>query len=289
MASRKKRKTEVRNLIVISDTHSGCRLALCPREGVPLDDGGDYMPSTLQLKLCDWWDEFWNEWVPNVTNGEPWDLIHNGDAVEGVHHGSVTQISHNLHDQGEIAFRLLQPHVEACKASGGKYYHIRGTEAHVAKSGQEEERLAKQLGAVPNEHGQFARWELWKRVGNGLVHALHHIGTTSSSAHETSALNAELSASYVEAGRWGHEPPDIIVRSHRHRCSEVRLAARKNGELRYATVVVTPAWQLKTPFTYKIAGARLSQPQIGGILIRQGDEELHTRVWVRDLERPREE
>lgn len=285
----RKRRSEVRNCIVISDTHSGCRLALCPRDGVPLDDGGTYQPSKLQLKLCDWWDEFWNEWVPQVTHGEPWDLVHNGDAVEGVHHGSVTQISHNLGDQGEIAYRLLMPVVERCKASGGRYYHIRGTEAHVAKSGQEEERLAKRLGAVPNEAGQFARWELWKRVGGGLVHWLHHIGTTSSSAHEASAVNAELSTSYVEAGRWGHEPPDIIVRSHRHRCMEVRLPARKNGELRYASAVVTPAWQLKTPFTYKIAGARQSQPQIGGILIRQGDEELHTRLWVKDIERPREE
>lgn len=287
--SRKNRAKETRNLIVVSDTHSGCRLALCPREGIALDDGGEYMPSPLQRKLCDWWDEFWNEWVPAVTHGEPWDLLHNGDAVEGCHHGSVTQISHNLRDQGNIAYTLLAPCVERCKASGGKYYHIRGTEAHVAKSGQEEERLAERLGAVPNEYGQYARWELWKRVGDGLIHALHHIGTTSSSAHETSALNAELSASYNEAGRWGHEPPDIVVRSHRHRSSEVRLPARKHGELRYATVVVTPAWQLKTPFTYKIAGARLSQPQIGGILIRHGGEELHTRLWVRDLERPREE
>ena len=282
-------KSSARNLVVISDTHSGCRMALCPREGVHLDDGGEYLPSELQLKLCDWWDEFWDKWVPAVTHGEPWDLCHNGDAVEGVHHDSVTQISHNLHDQGEIAYCLLQPVVDLCKASGGSYYHIRGTEAHVSKSGQEEERLAKRLGAVPNDYGQHARWELWKRVGGGLVHLLHHIGTTSSSAHESSAVNAELSTSYVEAGRWDHEPPDCLVRSHRHRCIEVRLPARKHGELRYASAIVTPAWQLKTPFAYKIAGARQSQPQIGGILIRQGDEELHTRMYVRDLERPRVE
>lgn len=278
-----------RNLVVISDTHSGCRLALCPIGGVPLDDGGEYHPSRLQKKLWKWWREFWDDWVPAVTRGEPWDLVHNGDAVEGCHHGSVTQISHNLRDQGEIAYQLLKPIVEACRASGGRYYHIRGTEAHVAKSGQEEERLAERLGAVPNEDGQYARWELWKRVGTGLVHLLHHIGTTSSSAHETSALNAEMSAGYTEAGRWGYEPPDIWVRSHRHRSSCSSIPAHKNGELRDASCVVTPCWQLKTPYTYKIAGARQQQPQIGGILVRQGDEELHLRKMIWDLERPRVE
>jgi hypothetical protein len=53
-----------------------------------------------------------------------------------------------------------------------------------------------------------------------------------------------------------------------------------------AMAVVTPAWQMKTPFTWKIPGARQSQPQFGGIVIRQGDEELHIRKKVWRLERP---
>lgn len=31
---------ETNNIVCFSDTHSGCRLALCPPEGVDLDDGG---------------------------------------------------------------------------------------------------------------------------------------------------------------------------------------------------------------------------------------------------------
>ena len=92
----------------------------------------------------------------------------------------------------------------------------------------------------------------FKPPGGRLVHFLHHIGTTSSTAHEASAVNGELSAMYVEAGRFGDEPPAIIVRSHRHRYIKVQLAA-EGGE---ASAVVTPGWQLKTPFAWKIAGAR---------------------------------
>lgn len=264
----------IQNVVVISDTHVGCRLGLCHPSGALLDDGGVYQPSAVQRKVWAMWEEFWGEWVPRVTHGQPFAVVHNGDCIDGVHHGSTTQWSHNLNDQGLHAYKVLKPVVEACE---GRYYHIRGTEAHVGKSGVEEERTARQLGAIPNEEGQHARYELWLRVGDRLCHFLHHIGVTSSAQHEASAVNAELTALYADSGRWGHEPPMVVVRSHRHRCSEVRLPCRGG----YATVFVTACWQLKTPFAWKIAGARVTTPQIGGSLIRAGDEELHTRhqVW----------
>jgi len=275
-----------RNVIVVSDIHAGCKLGLCHDEGVPLDDGGYYKPSRLQKQVYQWWLEFWNDWVPMVTHGEPWDFVFNGDAIDGVHHGSTTQISHNVQDQVDLACKLLDPWVAACRQSGGEYYHIRGTEAHVGKSGNLEEQLAKRLDAKANSEGQRARWELWKKVGtDGLAHFLHHIGTTASAAHESSAVNAELSSLYNEAGRWRNTPPDVVCRSHRHRCIEVRLPNRRG----FATSVVTPAWQLKTPFTWKIAGARISMPQIGGILIRQGDNDIYTRCKVWDIERSKPE
>lgn len=282
----------VRNLIVISDTHCGCRLALCPPGQIKVDDGGYYVRSEFQHKMWAYWRMFWDEWVPEVTRGEPWDLVHNGDAIDGVHHNSTTQISHNINDQKKIAEIVLKPIVDACKATGGTYYHIRGTEAHVGKSAVNEEELAQLLGAKPNKEGQYARYDLWKRVGKStkkvaapLVHLLHHIGTTSSSAHESSAVNAELAASFVEAGRWGREAPDYIVRSHRHRSIAVDIDTHKG----YAAGIVTPAWQGKTPFVWKVPGARVSEPQFGGICIRQGDEEFYYRRKVWSFERSSEE
>ncbi len=227
------------------------------------------------------WEEFWGEWVPRATHKEPFCVVHNGDAIDGVHHNSTTQWSHNLEDQSQHAYEILAPIVDLCE---GRYYHIRGTEAHVGKSGVEEERLAKRLGAIPNEQHQHARWELWKRCGGKLCHFLHHIGATSSAQHELSAVNAELTAMYADAGRWNNEPPFIVVRSHRHRCSECRLPAHGG----YATAFVTACWQLKTPFTWKIPGARITTPQIGGHLIRSGDEVVHTRHMVWDIGRSAE-
>lgn len=271
------------NLIVVSDTHSGCQMALCNPEGARLDGGGTYRPSKLQMKLWSIWCEAWDVWVPRVTKGQPYCVIHNGDCIDGHHHNSTTQWSHNIADQLDHAYDIMRPVVEACE---GRYYHIRGTDAHVGQSGEDEEKLAKRLGAIPDSDGHHARFELWKRIkGSGLVHFAHHIGTTGSSAYEATAVHKELVEAYTEAGRWGDEPPTVIVRSHRHRQFETRFQSARG----YASSIVTAAWQLKTPFCYRIAGARQSQPQIGLTLIRKGDEELHARHFVVHIDRPQEE
>lgn len=273
-------KRAVKTVIAISDTHFGCRFGLCPPDGVELDGGGVYVPSRFQKVVWGWWEEFWGEWVPQITKGEPYVVVHNGDVVEGVHHGATTQISHCLGDQGALAVKVLKPIFEKCE---GRYYSIRGTASHVGPSSIEEERVAKAIGAIPNKDGQHARFELWKKLGSHLIHFLHHIGTTSSSAHESSAVNAELTAEFVESCRWGEQPPSVIVRSHRHRAIEVRLPTSAG----YATAVVTPAWQLKTPYVFRVAGGRLSPPQLGGIAIKLDSEDNHiyTSSFVKHISR----
>ena len=273
---------KIRNFICISDIHAGCQLGLCPVKGVRLDEGGSYQPSAIQRMIYGHWREFWDKWVPSATKGEPYGIIVNGDTIDGVHHGSTHQISQNLQDQANIAYELLAPEVERAE---GRLYMIRGTEAHVGKSGVQEEALATRLGAIPNEQGQRARYELWKRIGLGLVHCLHHIGATGSQAYEATAVHKELVEAFTESGRWNERPPDIIVRSHRHRLIRTEVPTHR----RVAIAVVTPGWQAKTPFAWKIAGARQSLPQFGGILIRHGDEDLFVRSFVRTISRSRVE
>lgn len=266
---------QINNWVIVSDLHCGCRLGLCPPRGVKLDDGGKYKPSKIQKKIWKHWDEFWNKWIPTATKGEEFGIIINGDIVDGVHHGSTTQVSQNIMDQATIAYEIMMPLVERAQ---GRLYMIRGTEAHVGKSGVNEESIAQKLGAIANEEGQAARYELWKEVGSGLVHIMHHIGTTGSQAYEATAVHKELVEEFTEAGRWGERPPDIVIRSHRHRYIRTEIGSHIGN----CTAAVTPGWQAKTPFAWKIAGARLSPPQFGGILIRQGDEDLFVRhkVWT---------
>jgi len=267
----------VRNVVVVSDLHCGCRLGLCPSWPIKLDDGGTYIAPPLGQTVWQWWGEFWTEWVPRVTRGEPFAVVINGDIMDGVHHGSTTQISHNLQDQRNIARTVLTEIKDLCE---GRLYIVRGTEAHAGQSAVDEETLARELDAQPNEQGQHARWDLWLNLGGRLVHFLHHIGTTGSNAYEATAVGKELTEEYNEAARWGCGRPDIIVRSHRHRHIEIRVPTGSG----YGIAFVTPGWQRKTPLTWRLPGARLATPQFGGSLIRLGDEELYTRHLVRSIE-----
>lgn len=269
-------KKKEQNLVVISDLHCGCQFGLCP-PAVKLDGGQMVHQSRAQVAVWEWWTEFWDRWVPRVTNGQPFDVAVNGDIVDGRHHNATTQISQNLADQSKIAVVVLAPVARRAR----RVYVIRGTEAHVGPAAEQEETIAKELGAVPDEEGNYSRQELWIQVGAWLCHLAHHIGTTNSAAYESTAVLKELVAQFEDAAQWGEKPPQCVVRSHRHRCLSVEIPGLA-GDM---VSVVTPGWQLKTPFAYRLGMGRNSAPQIGGILIRQGDEEPHIRKFVRSLPR----
>lgn len=278
----------VNNAVIVSDIHAGCAMAVCPIGGCPQDDGGLYLPSQIQAEFL-WprWLEWWNEWVPRFTRDEPWVLVVNGDCIDGLHHDSVTQFTHNLERQEECAVRLFEPIIRRPQCT--HVYWLRGTEAHGGKSGQSEERVARILAettkkVVPTPTGRFSRWRLHLRIGTALIDVAHHIGTTGSMAYETSAIQKELEQLYVNAARWEKEKPDVVVRSHRHTNAETRVRMKKNGQSLFATSCVTAGWQLKTPFAHRTAGARAAIPQIGGTVVRCGDEEIYTRHQVWDIE-----
>lgn len=267
----------IRNLIVVADTHCGDQLGLCP-ERIRLAHGGEYIASPFQLAVLKLWNEFWNDWVPTVTRGERFAVLFNGDMVEGSHHNASHLISQDTSDQANIAYELLAPVADACQ---GRFYYISGTEAHAGEAGREEEKLADRLGAIPNKIGRKSRYEMYLEVGDCLVHATHHIGIAGSMAYETTALTKEYNEFCAESARWGRPIPDIIVRAHRHRHSEVRVPTKRG----YGTIFVTSAWQLKTPFLFRTPGGRVATPTVGGSLIRQGNEEFFTRHFTKETAR----
>jgi hypothetical protein len=270
----------IRNLVVVSDTHIGDQLALCSPTA-RLDSGNEYRAVAKVARLLwAWWNEFWC-WVSEATDHEPFAVVVNGDAIEGKHHETTHQWSHNPEDQKAEAVKIFKPIVELCE---GRFYMVRGTEAHVGKSAEREENLAKALGAIPNEDGQYSRYEMWVRVGSKLAHLSHHIGTAGSMAYESSAIMRELSEAYVQAGRWGDEPPTWVVRSHRHTSLQIIIPSEDTN----AISLTTPAWQLKTPFVHKTAGGRQARPQIGGVFLRDGNEVPYARHWTRSVARPNE-
>ncbi len=265
----------INQAVIFSDTHCGSQFGLCP-PFFTLDNGGTYKASPLQKKMWGFWVEFW-DWVKGVTRGEPYVIVLNGDPIDGVHHKTNTLISSNYEDQIRIAQECIAPYIKDADA----FYAVRGTEAHGGQSLQYEEMLAQRLGAVCDTAGRYTRYELILKLGEARVDIQHHISAVGSMAYETTALNKTFAAACLEAGRWKLPAPDIVVRSHRHRYSEVRLPV----DGRDGICVTTPCWQLKTPYTYRMMGAQMSLPQFGGILVRSGDEENYVRNYVRTVKR----
>jgi hypothetical protein len=203
------------------------------------------------------WEDFW-EWTYKHLDGRPFILVHNGDIIDGVHHRSTALSSLNLTIQNRMAISALEQHVGKAE----KYFQIRGTEAHGGQSAQEEEAIAAALGAEPDDNGSFSRWELYMKFGGELIHFSHHIGTTSSTAYESSAPMREIVAAFVESGQFKMRPPTIIIRSHRHRYIKV--------EPPNCCLAITPAWQAKTSFVYKID--RMRGPMFGGLILESGED-----------------
>jgi len=275
---------ETRTLIIFSDIHAGDQLGLCPQTGFKLDSGNMVYQNPIQKRFWEHWEYCWREWVPDVTRGDKdVTIIVNGDAIDGVHHNSSHQISHNLEDQKRCAYEILAPIRDKTES----FYMIRGSSAHDGESGQCAESLADKLDAIPNEFGQYARHELWKSMcgDHALVHLLHHIGTTGSAAYESTAVHKEYIEACTESARWGLRAPDVIVRSHRHRFFKTEVANENDRGMS----IVTPGWQGKTPFVFRI-GMRQSHPQLGMVMLRvHEDGELYERHYVHALERPKVE
>lgn len=281
-------KARTNNLVVVADLHCGCELGLCPLQGVKRTAGGRYMPSRFQLWLWRLWREFWDEFVPLATEGESYDVCYNGDLIDGRHHGTTTHITSNVAEQAEIAARCIKGGPD--KKMLGRQYMTAGTEAHTGVNDEWVVALGKRLGVVPDRIGRIIRPELWLHLGTAghhksLVHVAHHIGSAGVTAYETTAVHRELVEALASAGQWRNQPPDVVVRSHRHTPAETRLMTA-NG---YATSIVTAGWQGKTPYVFRLMSGRVKPPQFGGVVVRSGSHDTYTRSCVWSLKRDRPE
>jgi len=281
---RRKKADDELPWVVVSDLHVGCGMAIMPEGGFTGDTGVHYEPSEMQSKLHDRWKNGFWKWVERECPSG-YNMIVNGDLIDGSHHDGVTQWSHNILDQRRACVKLLEP----VRKNANRFLVVRGTEVHVGKSGQHDEAIAEALNAEKAPCGTWSHWEIFLRFGGALTHVAHHVGTSSSPFSKSSPLRRVMALSYINSGRWGDEPPVMFIRSHAHTCSWVGEPCRGGGEdyeTGVVTVVVTPPWQLKTPYSHRLGIQE--QPEYGGVIIKAGDNGTYMKPWVGRVERPRE-
>ena len=236
-------KKSTRYLLVISDTHCGSDVGLAPVEfktqkGNIVSHGANalqaWLWATYQKCLKDAYD---------IIGRNSFNLLINGDAIEGIHHRSPEVISQYWDEHLAMAEECLTP--VAKKAN--ETYVVKGTECHTLNL---EDALASRLGAV--EGTAKEKW-LFK-MNDHLIDATHHISATQRAYLEGSALSIFMGNARQNYARAKHEIPHIFLRAHRH-----TPGFYSDGR---SCISVTGAFQGLTRYGHKVVPDALPCPSV---------------------------
>lgn len=248
-------------LAVSNDQHANSSVALSPPK-VTLDDGQVIHASKAQLWLWEKWNEFYAkaEQMRREMRAE-YIQVFNGDLVEGFHHGTVQLMSQNPHVQKLVVSEILKVPFEQ---KADRMLFVRGTTAHVGKSGASEESIATTARAdgrnvIGDPETGGASWWHFRGEIQGVKLDITHHGRTGQREH-TRAGSASLHAHDILLShvKNGDTPPDLCLRAHYHRFNDSHDACQ-------VRVVTNGAWQFKTEHVHKIAADSLAD--IGGLIV----------------------
>lgn len=200
-------------MVHTGDYHVGSTLALCPPE-VPLDGGGAYKASPVQLFYWECWQRFWQDTAALKKQHKAQVVaICGGDEGEGDHHGT-TQIWFETRADQE---RAIDRVIEVAEPVVDRWAFVRGTPSHESAPEDRARRFAAR-GWDVIENGDLSSWWVYTGVHAGVkIEAAHAPGTNSFVPH-TRAPAVARHAQYTR-GEYledGIEPPDVVIRHHVH-------------------------------------------------------------------------
>ena len=270
-------------VVCLGDTHCGSTVGLCPPEGRELDDGGMYEPNKAQRWLWNNWEEAWAKIksVKRKNRRAKLHLILNGDLIDGDHHRTA-QIASPLEG---IHIQCALESLRVPLALKPKSIHvIRGTPAHVGRSGGTEEGIARALSAqgwkVIGDPDTGMKSSYWRSIkfGNVVMDVKHH-GRMGRRAHTKGPYIRWFAQDIFFNYMMDHEdPPDIAIRSHYHQFGDSgRIHKIKTR------VVALPAWQLATEYVHRVAE---SLADIGLVWFEIDDDDYDMRTILYKPDRP---
>ena len=232
---------------IVADAHFNSTVALCaPKTEL---EHGFYKMDDSQKWLWDNWLEFISR-VPDNSDM----VLFNGDMADGDEKKHAYEIiTENPAFIVRNASAGLEPLTNKCK----ELWFVKGTPAHVGKSGNLEELLAYDLGGmkIGNNH---AHYELKLNIG-GVRIDISHPRPVSLVPHLRGMTATRYAFRiWTEYNLRREKPPDLVIRSHGH------LKGDSHDE--YPTrCIFTPCWSNTTEYGYRVAHGAL--PDIGAIIL----------------------
>ena len=249
-------------LIGVGDPHCGSTIGLHPDTPSPLDDGGEYTPSKVQLWNWSNWLDFWKQ-VDGRAAKRPVRILANGDLIDGHHHGNVQNVSLHPGIQGDILRRCWEPVLDLVKIAS--IIVVRGTAAHVGQGSPSEESFARWLksqkvNVLEDTDTGTLSWRHFKGELAGVkIDATHHGRTGGrpwTAAGGVTNLSIEILTQYALRRE---TPPDLAIRSHKHKHFDT-------GTLPGVRTLALPAWQLGTDWVKQAIPESLAD--LGGSIVR---------------------
>lgn len=233
----RKMKSKTSLQVILSDLHIGSTVGLWPENFVS-NEGNPIGQNRFQNLLWKHWLSC-KEWIAETVGYAPFELIINGDLVDGIHHRTLQVMTADVGDQSAATVQTLQGLADKAAA----LYITKGTECHTRN---DELRIGRDLGAVKDPSTGQAAWDRLELVlsTGKVLSATHHMPATKRTYLEAGMLSIELQNEVSERHRNGLKPPDIIARAHRH-----THGVYSNGR---QMALVTGAWQGLTRYGYKV-------------------------------------
>jgi hypothetical protein len=254
-------------VVPVGDLHVGSSVALCPAQGVRLEDGGVYMPNDAQRWLWERWADLVGRVRALRRRRYHVVVLWMGEFIDGRHHETTQLLAQSPELQAAAALDVIAPLVALASES----YVVRGTEAHSGKGAATDYSIGREIGARRDPSTGMAAWyHLLLDVAGVHFDVAHHVGGGGDDPRLFGgAIRRETAAMLMER-------PDthIVLRGHVHRFADTGDA--------YPTCwgAVVPAWQLKTAFTHRVT--RREYFSVGTWLIsisKRGEWEKEKLMW----------
>jgi len=243
-------------ICVLSDMHSGSTKALIPNKFHQFKHS-NHTPTPEQRDI---WRHF--EYCAKVIRKararKRLIIIHDGDALEGSHHGSHQVVTHNPVEQLDIHVELMDYFMREVKyKDGDKLYYVSGTETH---TNDYEEQCAADLGAEKTAHGNHVYDKLELTVNGFEIWVVHHGPRAGDGANIGNAMRNFLKNKvYYPCQQNNIKPPNMVITGHVHEPLFGAYIAWEGSGYHVVHGIINAAWQNKTRFGYKVAPVALNK------------------------------
>lgn len=195
--------------------------------------------------------------VAKLRQGKRLIVVHDGDAIEGVHHDSSQNVTRNKAEQCKIHIELMDHFLQTVNyGKRDTLYYVSGTETHV---GDDEEGIGADLGAQETPEGGYVHDHLELDVNGALLWFAHHGSKRGAGANEGNGLRNFLRDVYFDCLKRRTIPPDCIITGHTHTPTWNTYIVREPTSFREVHGIICPSWQMKTRYAYKIAPVEVNE------------------------------